>query len=95
MIYWPPYPHQPTEISNNNSLEDTHKEQKTPRTNRQKKTEEVQNLRSTSMKTASTSPDRGGGDEVEYEQRPNEVTPPRDEEDPLKKRKVSPLKPSS
>jgi hypothetical protein len=41
------------------------------------------------------SPDRGGGDEVEAEQRPGEVTPPRDEVDPLKKRKVSPLKPSS
>jgi hypothetical protein len=39
--------------------------------------------------------DRGGGEEVEAEQRPGEVTPPRDEVDPLKKRKVSPLKPSS
>jgi hypothetical protein len=29
------------------------------------------------------------------EQKKGEVTPPRDEEDPLKKRKVSPLKPSS
>jgi hypothetical protein len=41
------------------------------------------------------SPDRGNGDKVEAEQRPGEVTPPRDEADPLKKRKVSPLKPSS
>jgi hypothetical protein len=39
--------------------------------------------------------DQGGGDEVEVEQRPNEVTPPRDEEDPSKKINVSPLKPSS
>jgi hypothetical protein len=88
-------PTNPTEISDNDSPEDTHKEQNTPRTSRQKKTEEVQNLSSTSVKTASMSPDRGGGDEVEAEQRPNEVTPPRDEEDPSKKRKVSPLKPSS
>jgi hypothetical protein len=47
------------------------------------------------VKTSSMSPDRGGGDEVEAEHRPVEVTPPRDEIDPLKKRKVSPLKPSS
>jgi hypothetical protein len=66
-----------------------------------KKTEEVQDLSSASGKTASVSPDRGGDDEVEElngkgaEQKPGEVTPPRDEVDPLKKRKVSPLKPSS
>jgi hypothetical protein len=47
------------------------------------------------VKTASISPDRGGGDEAKVEQRPNEVTLPKDEVDPLKKRKVSPLKPSS
>jgi hypothetical protein len=41
------------------------------------------------------SPDRVGDDEVEAEQKPGEVTPPRDEVDPLKKRKVSPPKPSS
>jgi hypothetical protein len=41
------------------------------------------------------SPDQGGDDEVEAKQNPNEVTPPRDEVDPLKKRKVSPMKPSS
>jgi hypothetical protein len=41
------------------------------------------------------SPNRGGDDEVEVEQKPSEVTSPRDKVDPLKKRKVSPLKPSS
>jgi hypothetical protein len=41
------------------------------------------------------SPNQEGGDEVEAEQRPNEVTPPIDEVGPLKKRKVSPLKTSS
>jgi hypothetical protein len=87
----PPTP----EISDLDSPEDTHKEHNPPRTSRQKKTEEVQNLSSTSGKTPSVSPDRGGDDEVEAEQKPNEVTPPRDEVDPLKKRKVSPLKPSS
>jgi hypothetical protein len=45
----------------------------------------------------SVSPDRGGDDKVEeingkeVEQKQGEVTPPRDETDPLKKRKVSPL----
>jgi hypothetical protein len=38
------------------------------------------------------SPDRGGDDELEVEQKSGEVTPPRDEVDPLKKRKVSPPK---
>jgi hypothetical protein len=33
--------------------------------------------------------------EKEVEQKKGEVTPPRDEADPLNKRKVSPLKPSS
>jgi hypothetical protein len=41
------------------------------------------------------SPDRGGGDEVEVGQKFSEVTLPRDEVDPLKKRTVSPLKLSS
>jgi hypothetical protein len=39
--------------------------------------------------------DRGGDDEVEVEKNLGEVTFPRDEVDPLKKRKVSPPKPSS
>jgi hypothetical protein len=51
------------------------------------------------VKTASISPERGGdGEEIngtEVKQKKGEVTPPRDEEDPLKKRKVSPPKPSS
>jgi hypothetical protein len=84
-----------------NSPETTHKEHDTPGPSRRKKTEEVQDLSSASGKTASVSPDRGGDDEVEeingkgVEQKQGEVTPPRDEVDPLKKRKVSPLKPSS
>jgi hypothetical protein len=66
-----------------------------------KKTEEVQDLSSASRKTASVSADRVGDEEVEelndkgVELKPGEVTPPRDEVDPLKKRNVSPLKPSS
>jgi hypothetical protein len=76
--------------------ETTNKEHDTPGPNRTKKTEEVQELSSASGKTSSVSPDRGGDDEVEElngkgdEQKPGEVTPPRDEVDPLKKRKVSP-----
>jgi hypothetical protein len=51
------------------------------------------------MKIASISPEKGGDggeiDGVEVEQKKGEVTPPRDEEDPSKKRKFSPPKPSS
>jgi hypothetical protein len=78
-----------------------HKEHDTPITSRRKKIEEVQDLSNTSEKTSSVSLDREGGDEVEEingkedEHKQGEVTPPRDEADPLKKRKVSPLKPSS
>jgi hypothetical protein len=50
-------PANPTEIYDIDSLEDTHKEQNTPETNRRKKTEEVQNLSNTSMNIASMSPD--------------------------------------
>jgi hypothetical protein len=86
------------------SSEATHKEHDTPGTSRRKKTEEVQQLSSTSDETASESPGRGGDDEVEEtngkedEQKQGEVTPPRDpvdEMDPSKKRKVSPKKPTS
>ena len=73
----------------------------TPRPSKTRKTEEVQDLSSASGKTTSISPERGGDGDVEemkdreYEQKKGEVTPPRDEADPLKKRKVSPLKLSS
>jgi hypothetical protein len=83
------------------SSEVTHKEHDTPRPNRRKKTEEVQDLSSASEKTSSISPDRGGDDELEeingkeYEENEGKVTSPRYEANPLKKRKVSPLKPSS
>jgi hypothetical protein len=64
-----------------------------------KKTEEVHDLDSASMKTASISAEQGGDgremDCAEVEQKKGEVTPPRDEEDPSNKRKFSPLKPSS
>jgi hypothetical protein len=89
------------DMSNPNSPEITHKEQDTLEPSRMKNTEEVQDLSSASGKTASISPDRGGDDEVEElngkgdEPNPGEVTPPRDEVDPLNKRKVSPPKPSS
>jgi hypothetical protein len=74
----------------------TYKEHDTPGTSRMKKTKEVQDLSSASGKTTSISPDRGGDDEVEEingkgdEQKKGEVTLPRDEVDPLKKRKDSP-----
>jgi hypothetical protein len=84
------------DISNIDSLETV---QDTPRPSRMKKIEEVQDLDSASMKNASISPEQGGDggeiDGAEVEQKKVEVTLPRDEEDPSKKRKVSPLKPSS
>jgi heme-binding NEAT domain protein len=64
-----------------------------------KKTKEVHDLDNASVKTASISAEEGGDggelDGTEVEQKKGEVTPPRDEEDPSKKRKVSPPKPSS
>jgi hypothetical protein len=88
------------------SSEATHEEHDTPGTNRRKNIEEVQNLSSASDETASESPGRGDNDEVDKEetngkedqQKQGEVTPPRDpvdEVDPSKKRKVSPMKPTS
>jgi len=71
----------------------------TPGPSNIKKTEEVHDLDNASMKTTSISVDQGGdGEEIdgsEVEQKKGEVTMPRDEEDPLKKRKVSLSKHSS
>jgi hypothetical protein len=51
------------------------------------------------VKTASISSEKGGDgkeiDGIEAKKKKGEVTPPRDEEDPSKKRKVSPSKPYS
>jgi hypothetical protein len=41
------------------------------------------------------SPNRWGGDELEDEQKPRELTSPKYEVEPLNKRKFSPSKPSS
>ena len=64
-----------------------------------KKTKEVRDLDSASEKTAFISAEKGGDgreiDGAEVEQKKVQVTPPRDEEDPSKKRKVSLLKTSS
>jgi hypothetical protein len=96
-------PADPAEMSDPelDSPEAAHKEHDTPRTNKRKKIEEFQDLSSASEKTASVSLGRGGDDKEEEingkvdEQKQGEVTPPRDEVDPLKKRKVSSPKPSS
>jgi hypothetical protein len=83
-------PANPAEIFNIDSPETT---QDTSRPSKIKKTEEIHYLDSASMKTASISLDQGGGDaklnDTEIKQQQG------DEVDPLKKRKGSPLKPSS
>jgi hypothetical protein len=60
-------PADPTEMSNPDSPETVHD---TPGPSKMKKTEEVQDLSSTSGKTTSVSPDRGGEEEeingIEY-----------------------------
>jgi hypothetical protein len=84
--------------------ETTHEAKDLPGPNKMKKTEEVQNLSITSEGTPSISPGRGGDDEVEEtkgkeeQHKQGEVTLPRDptnEDDPLRKMKVSPMKPTS
>ena len=82
-------------MSDPNNLETMQKEHDTPRPSRMKKTEVVQELSSTSGKIASVSPDRGADDKVEVEHKLGELTPPRDEVDPLNTRNVSPPKHSS
>jgi hypothetical protein len=71
----------------------------TPRPSRTKKDDEVEDVPSISTKTTSISPTQGGdGDKLgskEVEQNRGEVTPPREEEDPSMKRKMTPPKPSS
>ena len=66
---------------------------------RTKKDDKVEYVPSMSMKTTSISPAHGGdGDELgstEVEQNIGEVTPPREEEDPSMKRKMTPPKTSS
>jgi hypothetical protein len=70
----------------------------TPGPCKTKKDVEVQDICSTSTKTTSHSPAKGGNDEeiggIEVEQKKGEVTLPRDEEDPSKKRKITPPNPS-
>jgi hypothetical protein len=71
----------------------------TPGPSKTKKYEEVQDVNSTSVKTTLISPVQGGdGGEpgnTEVVQNKGKVTSPREEEDPSKKMKVTPPKPSS
>jgi hypothetical protein len=89
-------PADPMELSDVDSPEAVHD---TPGQSKTKKNEEAQDVHNTSAQTPSISPERGGDggeiDGTEVEQKKDEVTPPRDEDDPSKKRKVSPSKPSS
>ena len=89
-------PVDPVEMSDLDSPKAAHD---TPRPSKIKKTKEVHDLDSASVKTTSISAEQGGDgrdiDGVEFEKKKGEVTSPRDEEDPSKKMKVSPPKPSS
>jgi hypothetical protein len=89
-------PANPAEISDIDNPKAT---QDAPGPNKTKKSDKVQDLSSALVTTVSMSPDQGGdGEEIDStksEQRKGEVTPPRDEEDPSNKMKVSPPKPSS
>jgi hypothetical protein len=71
----------------------------TPGPSKTKKDDEVHDVHSTSAKTSSISPEQGddGGDlgGTKVEKNKGEVTSPREKEDPSKKRKVTPPKPSS
>jgi hypothetical protein len=89
----------PTDPAKMSDLDSPYAAHDTPRPSKIKKTEEVHDLDNASMKTASILVEKGGYggdiDGTEVEHKKGEVTPPRDEEEPSKKRKVSPLKPSS
>jgi hypothetical protein len=71
----------------------------TPGPSRTKKNDEVEDVPNMSTKTTSISPAQGGdGDELgstKVEQNRGEITPPREEEDPSMKRKMTRPKPSS
>ena len=71
----------------------------TPGPRKTKKDDEVQDIHSTSTETTLLSPAQGGdGEELggrEVEKNKGEVTLPREEEDPSKKRKITPSNPSS
>jgi hypothetical protein len=91
-------PVDPAEISDIDipkTTQDTLGPNKTKKAKLMKKTEEVQDVDSLSVRTASITPDEAGDDEEGTENQRFEVPSPRDEEDSSKKRKVSPLKSSS
>jgi hypothetical protein len=86
----------PTKLSDIDSSEAAHD---TPRSRKTKKNEQAQDVHSTSVQITSVSLEQGGDDEeidgTKFKQKKGDVTLPRDKEDPSKKRKVSPPKPSS
>jgi hypothetical protein len=86
----------PADMSNEESPEAM---SDTPRPRKNKKDNEVEYGPSTSMKSTSISPAQGGDSDdlggTEVEKNRSEVTPPREEEDPSMKRKITPPKPSS
>jgi hypothetical protein len=89
----------PAELAEMSDMEIPEAMLDTPGPSNTKKDTEIQDVHSTSTKTPSISPAQGGdGEELggtEVEQNKGEVTPPREEEDPSKKRKTTPLNPSS
>jgi hypothetical protein len=86
----------PTEMSD---LEIPEAMSNTPGPSNTKKDDEVQDVHSTSTNTTSISPMQGGdGEELggtKVEKNKGKVTLPREEEDPTKKRNITPPNPSS
>jgi hypothetical protein len=80
-----------SDIDSPKTTQDTPGPSKIKKAKMTKKTEEVQDVDSLSVRMASITPDEEGDTETQK----FEVPPPKDEEDSLKKRKVSPLKSSS
>jgi hypothetical protein len=77
-----------SDINSPEAVQDTPGPSKTKKTMKTKKDEEIQDIDNRYVWTASITPEQDGNAE-EVEQRPE------DEEESSKKRKVSPLKPSS
>jgi hypothetical protein len=91
----PADPAEMSDIDSPRTAQDTLGPSKTKKEKSTKKIEEVQDIDSLSIRTASITPDEVGDDKEGIKTQRIKVPSPQDEEDSSKKRKVSPLKSSS